>query len=432
MLSTADLRRNTALHVLDGIFFFAAVVCFSPELVIPKLISDLTDSRVLLGLVPLVYWLGFSLPQTARARTVEGLAYKKPTVLVAVAAQRVGWVVLLGSLFAHWGPASLIVLYLAIAAASLGSGFVVPAWTDWFAKTVPPHAWVRVLSWRWAASALVAVGLGALIRWTMGACEPPLRYQVLLGCAVAFYALSILSLVLIHELPEHGLPQQRATRWRDHYRELARIAFRRVEFRRFLLGLALVSAPWLATMAFLVKYSDTWPAAHDANLGLFAALFGVSSATGSLLAASLSSRRGSMGPFKLYPLAPIAAMLAAATSPSPGVLSLVYCLMGLAKGAEAASILPAAFRFAGPYRRSAYCALTFTSLGLSWALVPFAAGVLLSWHVLTYRTLFVACSLLALIGWILFLTARGDAAPELPQGKAQHHPALAPPADSPV
>ncbi len=432
MLSTADLRRNTALHILDGIFFLAAVVCFSPELVIPRFISDLTDSEVLFGLVPLVYWLGFSLPQTARARTVEAMPYKKPAVLAAIAVQRIGWVALLASVFLHWGPVSLVILYLTLAAASFAGGFVLPAWTGWFAKTVLPEAWARVLSWRWAASALTAIALGALIRWIMASYGAPVRYRILLGCAVGFFALSALSLVFIREEPEETLPSQPHAPWRDYYRELARIALRRVEFSRFVVALVLVSAPSLATMAFLVKYSDTSPGAQDANVGLFAALFGASSAAGSLLAASLSSRRGSMGPFRLYPVAPVAAMLVAAASPRPAVLSLVCCLLGLAKGAEAASTLPAAFRFAGPYRRSAYCALTFTGLGLSWALVPFAAGVLLSSDLITYRTLFIACSLLALTGWLLFLTSPEDAVPESVPEAAQHHPGLVPPVDSPV
>ena len=42
-------RWNAICHLLDGVFFFAALISFSVEQVIPKLIQDLSDLAILLG-----------------------------------------------------------------------------------------------------------------------------------------------------------------------------------------------------------------------------------------------------------------------------------------------------------------------------------------------------------------------------------------------
>ena len=44
MLSPAQLRRNAFFHILDGIFFFAALALFSREVIMPKMIADLSES----------------------------------------------------------------------------------------------------------------------------------------------------------------------------------------------------------------------------------------------------------------------------------------------------------------------------------------------------------------------------------------------------
>jgi hypothetical protein len=126
-VAVSQSRWNITCHLFDGIFFFAAMIVVSREMVIPKMIADLSRSAFLVGLVPLIGHLGMLVPQAFYAKKVEGLAYKKPTVLVCAVLQRAGWLVFLLSLYLRWEAVfTLSIFFVVLALNSLGTGLLIP------------------------------------------------------------------------------------------------------------------------------------------------------------------------------------------------------------------------------------------------------------------------------------------------------------------
>jgi hypothetical protein len=393
-----------ACHFLDGLFFFAALTMFSVEMVIPKMITELSNSDFLLGLVPLILQTGLLLPQAFFAKSVEGLPYKKPRVLLCALLQRVGWVVFLGALFVGWAPAfTLPVFFAVVMANSVGSGLIVPVWTDWYAKTVPEEVWGRLLGMRRTVPALLGIPLGRLIGLVMESFPAPTRYRLLAAGAIGFYALSMLCVALVREQRHEGLPNQRATPWRDYLRGLSRILFRRRDFRLFMAASLLATLPITIMATFLTKWGLTCPGVEEGITGTFTMFYFGFIAPGAFVGGVLSDRGSTIAPFRVFPVCIVAGAVAAALSRSPVVVSAAWGLVGFAFGVRMVVLLPAVFRYAGPHRRPSYTAVSFITLGVVNGLVPPLLGVAKDAGLIAFPGMFALAAALAAAGWLAFL-----------------------------
>ncbi len=102
-----------------------------------------------------------------------------------------------------------------------------------------------------------------------------------------------------------------------------------------------------------------------------------------------------------------------------GMVTVAFCFLGLALGAQIAVTSPAIYRFAGPHRRPSYSAVYFSLLGTSYALCPVLAGALLDRGVLSFPGMFAIAGSLALAGWLMFMLMR----PPSPTAAASDAPA---------
>jgi len=403
-LATSHAKWNVVWHLLDGVFFFAALISFSAEIVIPTMIKELRDSALLLGLVPLVMQAGMVLPQTFYVKMIEGLSYKKPAVLLCAFLQRAGWVVFLLSLYWRWDPAvTLPIFFVVLAVNSLGSGLIMPVWTDWYAKTVPEKLWGRLLGTRHAIPAVLGVALGILIQQVMRAYPAPGRYRILLILTISFYVLSYVCVMLVREDRHEGLPTHDGKSWGSYFMDLAAILRRRRDFLLFLAAAVTISIPTAVTQAFLTKHGLTHPGVTAGITGRFTMLYFGGMAVGSVVGGVMSDRMSTMAPFRMFPAFVVAASAAAALSAEPRVISASWAMLGVGWGIRMAVMLPAVVRFAEPHRRPSYAAVLFTVVGVSTAAVPPLLGLAKDAQLLAFPHLFVLCAAMALVGWLLFL-----------------------------
>ncbi len=403
-MSLSQSKWNMGCHVLDGVFFGAAMVTLSRQIVIPNMIADLTDSALVLGLVPLAIQFGLLLPQMFYAKKVEGLAYKKRAVLVCALLQRAGWLIFLFSLYLRWETTfTLTVLFAMLVGNSLGSGLIIPVWSDWYAKTVPEHMWGRLLGVRRAIPMVLGVGLGKLIEQIMEHNPAPRRYQMIVILGLVFYAVSLLFVALVREERHEGLPNQSGTSWKDYFRGLAAILLRRRDFRAFMIASLLVTLPVVITSTFLMKYALAYPEVKEGLAGTFTMFYWGAVGVGSLVGGLLSDKKSVIFPFRIFPLFVVAGAFVAALSSRPAMVSTAWCLVGFAFGAQMVVTMPALFRFSGPHRRPSYTAVRFTVLGAAAGVVPPLLGIAKDAGILDYPHVFILCAALAFAGWVLFL-----------------------------
>ncbi len=405
MLSDSQLRRNMLFHWLDGLFFSVAAVAFSMDVIIPAMIRELTPSATLLGCVPLIAFLGNVLPQALYAKRVEGLPHKQATVLKWVVAGRTAWLLLLVSFFVRWSPGfTLPAFFVLYAIISVTGGLLMPVWTDWYAKTTPESGWSRVLGLRTAASGVSAITLGFFATWALRRWQAPARFEVLLGVALLFYALSTLVLLPVKEERVEGEPMQHGVRIRDYLRDMAAIALRRRDFRRFMIAVLLTGLPSVLMGTYLTSYGLSYPDVDPSVIGTFMICLGASVSAGALLGGVLGDRFGPLAAVKVSALAFLGAAAAAMTSPHPVYVGAAFAALGFSRGLRMPAMLPAVFRYAGPYRRPTYIAAYSVVGGVSSALVPPLAGGLVDAGLFGLPVVFGACGAMCLTG---FLVLRG-------------------------
>jgi MFS family permease len=130
---------NFVVIMLDSAFFTFSVTMLSQDTILPYFVSHLSDQKVLIGLVPALYFLGFYLPQLFGAHMVTGRATRKRYIFWIAVAERIG--ILLIALIAQvldWltAPQALVLLLLAFTLYSVTTGLIVPAYSDFISKHI--------------------------------------------------------------------------------------------------------------------------------------------------------------------------------------------------------------------------------------------------------------------------------------------------------
>ena len=103
------MRRNTGdwnfiANVMDGGLFSLAMSFVSQQTILPLFVQKLGGGNIAVGLIPVVWILGFNLPQILAAPYAQQRTRKKGLLLRTAMLQRIPW------------------LLLAIAAATLPAG----------------------------------------------------------------------------------------------------------------------------------------------------------------------------------------------------------------------------------------------------------------------------------------------------------------------
>lgn len=199
-------RRNFWLLLIDGTLFMVAMGIIGPTTLIPDFIRRLTNSEVLIGLSSNLFGIGWTLPQLLIARYI-------------VRAKRVKWwfvapsipVRLVMSLFAiltvilgRDKPGTiLLAFFICYSVAALGDGVVSVPWAMLSGTSLDSRWRARMFGLQLVIAGLVMLALSPLIGIVLGSAGPgfPNNYALIFGAAGLLFALSILPVIFMHELP---------------------------------------------------------------------------------------------------------------------------------------------------------------------------------------------------------------------------------------
>ncbi len=135
-----NLRPNTVYNILDGAFFGFALGFASFITIIPLFFSTLTDSAILIGMIPAIHNVGWQLPQLLIANRVSRQRRYKPMVLMLTIHERLPFLGL--AILAWYSPhlgiqQTLIIAFLLLIWQGLGSGFTAAPWQSMIARIIP-------------------------------------------------------------------------------------------------------------------------------------------------------------------------------------------------------------------------------------------------------------------------------------------------------
>ena len=245
---------NFSVNLWDISFITLAFSFISRETVIPVLVSQLTDSKLVIGLVPAMSALGLYLPQLLTANWAESMPYKKPFVmLIGFFLERLPYLLigLFVLFFSLSSPSvALISVLVGIGLASSGAGLGTPPWLDMIAKVIPVHRRGIWLGLGHGIGQLMGVTGAYFVGRILVTRAFPSNYALLFFLAFGFTVVSWVGLALnrepISEVTRKTVPL---------FRYLGRVSTvlkRDVNYRRYLISKSLVNLGGMSVGFFAV------------------------------------------------------------------------------------------------------------------------------------------------------------------------------------
>ena len=159
------LKFNLAVNLADGGFFGFALGFASFSTIIPLFVSGLTDSAVLIGLIPAIHNVGWQFPQLFSAGRLSRLESFKPYVSAMTILERIPFLFL--ALIALLQNRMSVTLALVLTFASLifqglGAGLTANAWQNMISRVIPSDMRTIFFGLQNAASNLLA-SVGAIL-----------------------------------------------------------------------------------------------------------------------------------------------------------------------------------------------------------------------------------------------------------------------------
>lgn len=417
-----DTTWNFSVNLWDIAFITLGISVISRETVIPVLVSQLTDSKLAIGLVPALWSLGFYLPQLLTANWAESMPYKKPFVmLIGSVCERLPYLLigLIVFYFALSAPAVALVAILAgIGVASSGAGLATPAWLDMIAKVIPVHRRGIWFGLGHGLGQLMGVAGAFFVGRILVSRAFPDNYALLFFLGFTLVMISWVGLALTRE-PVSEVTRKTAP-LRHYLGRVVGVVKRDRNYRRYLISKSLVNLGGMSAGFFAVFGAELF-SLDGRGVGLLTAVLVGTQAVLNPLCGLLADRVGHKavlaGAAFCVVLAPFSALvIGSAVGDGPTVgsvisyhvfggvpigLLLTFVFLGTFLAADHTSSLPIILEFSAPEDRPTYIGLTNTVLAPILIGAPILGGWLAS--VFGYALMFGVALAVGAVALVLML-----------------------------
>lgn len=201
-----NLRFNVFIGLTDAAFFGFGWGFSSFGTIIPLFVSQMTDSAILIGLIPAIHAVGWQLPQLFTANQVARLRRYKPMVMLMTIHERLPFMglALAAWLLPAWGANIILPLtFLLLIWQGLGSGFTANPWQSMIAKIIPAEARGSFFGAQAAVANIVISGAAVLAGYLLDLFDSPLDYALCFLIASLGYWASMAVLAFTRELSDY-------------------------------------------------------------------------------------------------------------------------------------------------------------------------------------------------------------------------------------
>lgn len=369
-----NLKYNIAVNLADAAFFGIGWGLGSFGTIIPLFVNQLTNSALLIGLIPAIHAVGWQLPQLFTAGWVGKMRRFKPAVLTMTIHERVPYLglMLAALLLPVFGAATLLpVTFLLLIWQGIGAGVTANAWQSLIAKIIPAEARGTFFGVQAAVANIFisfsAVGAGYLLEKM----NMPYGFALSFFLAALMMGISYFFLTLTRETESAEILESETT---PHFWQVAREILRRDgNFRWFLAFRVLFQ---FATMgfAFYIVFGLRRFEMSALVAGFLTAALTISQTVGNAFMGYLGDRLG-------HRLMLIAGALAVALSsalawyaPSVEWLYPVFVLAGLANVSFWTIGMAITVQFGRESERPVYIGLSNTLIAPATILAPVLGG----------------------------------------------------------
>jgi len=400
--SSSDVLFNTVVNIMDGAFFGSAIGFASFITIIPLFVSQLTDSPILIGLIPAIHSVGWQLPQLLTAGRVRRLTRYKPMVLAMTIHERLPFAAL--ALLAWLLPGlerttALLLVFVLLIWQGLGGGWTATVWQSMIAKIIP-------ISWRggfFGAQSSAANLLGSVTAVVAGQIleryESPFDFTLCFILAGASLGLSFVFLASTRE-QEHtpALSEGSQTRVRDDVR---RILSTDSVFLRFLL-VRMIFQLGMAAFSFYAVFAVGELGASAGLVGWLTGVLIFGQVIVNPLLGTLGDRKGHRLVLLLGALAGFLSCALAGWLTSIPAWFAIFMLAGIASVVGWTTTMVISLGFGTAAEQATYIGMSNTLIAPVTLVAPFLAGWCI--NAFGYTMMFRASTLVFLAAAVLSLS----------------------------
>ena len=389
-------RRNFTFHLLNGVFIAISEAMTDINLIMTALLSQLTTSSVLIGLLAPLRDTGWFLPQLFISNQVERARHKIVFYRAATVFRVGGWVALTLSFLLIEDHTILLYAFIAcMVVVSFSGGFGGISYMTVTAKVIPAKQRGLLFSLRELIGGGLSIlmgGAGALILSGRINGLPalfPHNYGVLFGVSTLFFAIGSISFGLIVE-PADVVPT-RVTPMGQQLRRAWHVFKTDARFRHFMFTrTAILFAR--AGLPFIIVFAKRNMGVSDALVASLVSVTLGSALVASLALGRLNDRRGSGAVLVIASLLGIvqcACALLLLVMPSTALLIIAYVVGGVSTVGYNISLMPLLFDVIPASERPLYIGLTNSMLGVALVLTSLVGVIVV---LAGFAVLFIFCA----------------------------------------
>ena len=391
-----DLPWNFAVNVIVSALYQLSMSFIYASTVVSLYTSYLTDSAVLIGLVPALQNAMFFVPQLLLARHAQSLGRIKPWFVRWNLLERLPYGLVALTILA-WPDAprgvSYAVLLLSLSIAMGGGGMTNPAWKKMIAKIVPLRRRGLLFGMSNAVGGLMGVGGAALSQQIFRRWEYPFTYGVsfLLCFLIQLVSWGVMNLNR-EPAVEIKTPSVGA---KEYWGRLPGLIRQDRNFARFLVARIIATFGTMGASFYVVYAREAFAITDTFAASLTMAAL-IAQTVSTPLLGLLADRVGHKLLMELSGLFLVAALVIAVISPSVAWLYAVFALANLSLSSGMIAGIAITMEFGPPAEMPTYSALASTVQALPVLLAPLVGGWLVD--LTGYRAMFYIAIGLSLAG----------------------------------
>lgn len=406
-LDKNQIKHNYTVNVLDGAFYGLATGFASFGTIIPLFIASMTNSAILIGLVPALHNVGWQLPQLFFARTIGRYTRLKPLLLALTTQDRLPFLVL--GLIAWFLPVignrnALILSYIVLIWQGLGSGFAANPWQNLIGRIIPFQDRATFFGVQSAAASLLA-SLGAMVAgYWMKEFSAPTSFAVCFFAATVAIIISYIFLALTRE-NRISVQTDNLNKTPPFWQEVGQILRRDQNFSWFLAA-RILSQFGMMGMSFYVVYAVRFLGMSGLESGLLTSTLFITQVISNPLLGRLADLTSRRGVLLIGMLAAAGAAAIATVAANPVWFYPVVILGGISNTAFWTIAIAFSLEFGKTEReKPIYVGMANTLIAPAGVIAPLLGGWIAD--KMGYSITFaVACIFSLLAGWFFFARVR--------------------------
>jgi len=403
-------KRNFINNSMDGIFWLFGESFVSVNTILPVFAASLTDSPLIIGLVPALINAGWFIPQLLMAGYVQRLSRKMPFARLMAIVERLPYLVLpLTAYLLNWIPENLALLFFVfvIALRGLASGMVALPWQEVIASVIPSPVRSRFFGVSRTIGRMMGVVGSVITGFVLATLAYPNNFALsfLIGAIFIWVSFFFFSKT-IEPTVEKGEPENSLIAdkqiWKD-FGAYKKILQHDLNFGKYLSSRIFFQLSSMA-IAFLAVFGIQQYGLSDEQAAIFTGIIFFSGTIGFIVYSLIGDR---LGPRKILLMADsLQAIVLLLALINPGVWSIyvLFLILGFAQSGYIIGELIIAMELGPNEQRPIYIGLARTLPGVFILIAPLIGGFIVGQF--SYQSMFFVALLFSLCGILLLLSVK--------------------------